>query len=172
MIQFNDQFTNTRVEVLRREEEEKLIQALAPQYGFEYINLHGYTINPEAIAIIPEAKAREGKLVVFDHTHNLLSIAVRNPNDPVTQKILAETQNNRQDIKLYMCSYDSLEHAWKRYADQINTSARKKGVFDIDTELIFNLMNNIKSKEEAVDKMHNIANYESETSVLSLVALI
>ena len=157
MIQFNDQFTNTRVEVLRREEEEKLIQALAPQYGFEYINLHGYTINPEAIAIIPEAKAREGKLVVFDHTHNLLSIAVRNPNDPVTQKILAETQNNRQDIKLYMCSYDSLEHAWKRYADQINTSARKKGVFDIDTELIFNLMNNIKSKEEAVDKMHNIA---------------
>lgn len=157
MIQFNDQFTNTRVEDLRREEEEKLIQALAPQYGFDYINLHGYTINPEAIAIIPEAKAREGKLVVFDHTHNLLSIAARNPNDPVTQKILAETQNNRQNIQLYMCSLDSLEHAWKRYSDLISTSARKKGVFDIDTELIFTLMKNIKTKEEAINKMHNIA---------------
>lgn len=157
MIQFNDQLTNTRVDSLRREEEEKLIQALAPQYGFDYINLHGYTINPEAIALIPEVKAREGKLVVFDHTHNLLSIAARNPNDPVTQKILTETQNNRQNIQLYMCSNDSLEHAWKRYSDMVNTSARKKGVFDIDTELIFSLMKSIKTKEEAINKMQNIA---------------
>ena len=157
MIKFNDQITNTRVDDLRREEEEKLIQALAPQYGFDYINLHGYTINPEAIALIPESKAREGKLVVFDHSHNLLSIAARNPNDPVTQKILAETQNNRQNIQLYMCSFDSLEHAWKRYADQINTSARKKGVFDIDTDLIFALMKSINTKDDAVSKIHSIA---------------
>ena len=54
MIEFDDKSTNTKVDDLRRSEEEKLIQALAPQYGFDYINLHGYTINPEALILLPE----------------------------------------------------------------------------------------------------------------------
>jgi hypothetical protein len=58
MVQFNDTRTNIRLDDLRRQEEEKLVQALAPQHGLEYINLHGYTINPEALGYIPEAKAR------------------------------------------------------------------------------------------------------------------
>ena len=156
MIKFNDEFTNTRVDDLRRSEEEKLIQALAPQYGFDYINLHGYTINPEAMILLPEKKAREGNLVIFDYSHNLLSVAARNPNHPATQQILSEIQNNRQNIQLYMCSTDSLEHAWKRYSDLINTSASKKGVFDINTDDISKIMGNIRTKDDAINKMKNI----------------
>ncbi len=156
MIEFDDKSTNTKVDDLRRNEEEKLIQALAPQYGFDYINLHGYTINPEALALLSEKKAREGKLVIFDHTHNMLSVAARNPNHPLTIQILSEIQNNRQNIQIYMCSTDSLEHAWVRYADLVNASASKKGVFDIDTEDIAKIMQNIRTKEDAVNKMKNI----------------
>ncbi len=156
MIEFDDKSTNSKVDDLRRSEEEKLIQALAPQYGFDYINLHGYTINPEALALLPEKKAREGKLVIFDHTHNTLSVAARNPNNPLTIQILSEIQNNRQNIQIYMCSTDSLEHAWIRYADLVNASASKKGVFDIDTDDIAKIMQNIRTKEDAVNKMKNI----------------
>ena len=156
MIEFDDKSTNTKVDDLRRGEEEKLIQALAPQYGFDYINLHGYTINPEALVLLPEKKSREGKLVVFDYTHNLISIAARNPNDPVTIQILESIQNDRQSIHLYMCSTNSLEHAWKRYKDLVNTSASKKGVFDINTDDIAKIMQGIRTKEDAVKKIKNI----------------
>jgi type IV pilus assembly protein PilB len=172
MIEFNDEFTNTRVDDLRRNEEEKLIQALAPQYGFDYINLHGYTINPEAIALVPEKKAREGKLVIFDYSHNLLSVAARNPNDPVTIQILSEIQNDRQNIQLYICSIGSLEHAWKRYADQVNTSARKKGVFDIDTDDISNIMKGIKSKADAINKLKGIATINNVRRVTETIETI
>ena len=63
MLNFDDKFANSRISELHTDEEEKLVQAMAPQYGLEYINLHGYTMNPEAIAVIPEKKAREAQIV-------------------------------------------------------------------------------------------------------------
>lgn len=156
MIEFDDNSTNTKVNDLRKSEEEKLIQALAPQYGFDYINLHGYTMNPEALILLPEKKAREGKLVIFDKTHNLLSIAARNPNDPITLQIIESIQNDRQNIVLYMCSIDSLEHAWKRYSDLVNTTASKKGIFDIDSAEMEKIMLGIHTKEDAVKTIKNI----------------
>ncbi len=172
MIKFNDEFSNVRIDDLRKSEEEKLIQTLAPQYGFDYINLHGYTINPEAVALYPEAKAREAKLVIFDFTHNLISIAVKNPNDPITLSALSEIQNDRQNIQVYMCSSSSLEHAWARYADLIESSARKKGVFDIDTEDIAKFMSNIKNKEDAINELNKIATINNSRRVTETIEML
>jgi type II secretory ATPase GspE/PulE/Tfp pilus assembly ATPase PilB-like protein len=172
MVNFNDESYNNRVDELRRGEEEKLIQALAPQYGFDYINLRGYTINPEAVILIPENKAREASLVAFDYNHNTISIATRTPNHPTTQKILSEIQNDRQSIVLYMCSNNSLEHAWKRYSDIVDTKARKKGVFDIDTEEISQLAKQIKSKDDVIDKIKNIATQNNIRRVTDTIEIM
>jgi type IV pilus assembly protein PilB len=169
MVQFNDALTNTRIDELRRSEEEKLVQALAPQYGFEYINLHGYTLNPEAIVLYPEAKARAARLVVFDMNHNSLSIAVQTPNNPQTIQALGELQNNRQNIVLYMCSSGSLEHAWKRYADQVKSTAEKRSVFDISAEDIINFTAAIRTKEDVVAQMQKISNSRRITETLELM---
>lgn len=172
MIEFNEKSANTRLDDLRKNEEEKLIQALAPQYGYDYINLHGYTINPEAVALIPEDKARGANLVAFEVTHNTLSIATTKPNDPVTIKLLSEIQNNRQNIIVFMCSSSSLKHGWERYVDLINTSARKKGVFDIDTEYIAKLMKEISTKEDVIKKMKDISTINNSRRVTETIELL
>ncbi len=172
MIEFNEKSANTRLDDLRKNEEEKLIQALAPQYGYDYINLHGYTINPEAVALIPEDKAREANLVAFEVTHNTLSIAATKPNDPVTIKLLSEIQNNRQNIIIFMCSTSSLKHGWERYIDLINTSARKKGVFDIDTDFIAKLMKEISTKEDVIKKMKSISTINNSRRVTETIELL
>lgn len=172
MVQFNDKFTNTRIDDLRRSEEEKLVQALAPQYGFEYVNLHGYTINPEAVGLIPEKNAREAKIVVFDLTHNLLSVAVQNPNNPATLQVLENLQNDRQNIQLYMCSSDSLAHAWKRYADLVSSTASKKGVFDINADEIIKFSQLITKKEDVsaqMDKIGTLNNSRRITETLEMM---
>ncbi len=156
MVNFKDNAFTTRVEELRRNEEEKLIQALSPQYGYEYINLQGYTINPEAVILIPEKIARENNLVAFDATHNLISVATRNPNNPNLEAVLSRVKTNRQNIQIYMCSSNSLEHAWKRYKDMVETKASKKGVFDINTDEISRIMSEIKTKDDVIERMEHI----------------
>ncbi len=172
MVQFNDKLANTRIDDLRRSEEEKLVQALAPQYGYEYIDLHGFTINPEAVALIKEDKSRSGKIVAFEVTHNLISVALQNPNNPVTLQVLEELQNDRQNIKLYMCSSGSLEHAWTRYADLVKSTAEKKGVFDINADEIINFSNLIKSKDDVAVQMNKIGTINNSNRITETLELM
>ncbi|MEZ4103865.1 MAG: GspE/PulE family protein [Candidatus Paceibacterota bacterium] len=172
MVQFDDKFTNLRINDLRKDEEEKLIQSLAPQYGFDYINLHGYTINPEAVALIPEESARQAELVAFDYTHNTISVAVRNPNNKNTQIILEKIQTDRQNLQIYMCSTSSLKHAWARYADLVDTKARKKGVFDIDTEIITNLIKDIKTTDDVINKLKHISTINNSRRITETIEIM
>lgn len=172
MVQFDDKITNDRIDEMRRNEEEKLMQALAPQYGFEYINLRGYTINPEALALLPEKKARAARMVVFDFSHNLLSVAVQNPNNPVTQQALEELQNDRQNIQLFMCSNQSLEHGWLRYADLVNSSAEKKGAFDVSAAEIINFSKLITKKEDVFTQMQKIGTMNNSRRITETLELM
>jgi hypothetical protein len=115
MVQFNDKFANSRLDELRQQEEEKLMEALSPQYGIPYINLRGYTINPEALALYPEKAARAGNLVVFDIKNNTVFVGTQSPFSPLVQKAVSELQNERQQVVLHLCSVLSLEHAWSRW---------------------------------------------------------
>jgi type IV pilus assembly protein PilB len=172
MPQFDNKSLNLKIEDLRKSEEEKLTQTLAPQYGFEYINLQGYTINPEAVALLPEEKAKEGKMIVFNLTHNKLLVGVKNPNDPITLQTIKELQSDRRNIKVYMCSISSLEHGWERYADMVNTSAKRKGVFDIDTDDIAEFIKKIQTTEDLVEQMQNVGKINNTRRATETIELI
>lgn len=134
MVQFDDTKTNSRLSTLYREEEERLTQALALQYGYEYINLQGYTINPTAIELMIEEQAREARMITFDLVRNVVSVAVKSPQDQKTQEQITKLQEKGLAPVIYLCSTASLEHAYERYADQKHTTATKKGVLDINAE--------------------------------------
>jgi type II secretory ATPase GspE/PulE/Tfp pilus assembly ATPase PilB-like protein len=148
MPQFNDKLADARLTDLRLQEEERLIATLAAQYGYEYINLRGYTLNPNALVEIPETAAREAEIVAFDRTQRTIKVAAKNPRHPSVSGIL-ETLTARKIIpEVYMCSSHSLEHAWSRYKDVVGTTAKKKGVFDFSEEDIGRLADNIKTIED------------------------
>lgn len=172
MVNFNDDAASERVAELRRLEEERLVQALAPQYGYEYINLKGYTINPEAVALLPESTARAAGLVTFDVAHNLISAATKNPNHPAAIEALNRLQNDRQSIKLYMCSSGSLEHAWQRYKDLVDTKASKKGVFDIDSAEISKLAQSVRSREDVIKHIQEIATIDNARRVSDTIEMM
>jgi len=125
-----------------------LVQAMAPQYGFEYINLHSYTINPEALALIPKKSALEAGVVAFEIDRKHVSVAAKTPNSPKTQAVIQTLQTQRFTVELYICSSTSLTHAWERYDDITDSTASKRGVFEINTEDINRLTKRIQTKEE------------------------
>ncbi len=172
-MDFKDDIMNARLSDLRRSEEEKVVQGLALQIGIEYINLHGYTVNPEAVGFIPEATARAAGVVVFDYSHTTASVAMRHPNNQKTLDALdLIAKTSRLQIKPYLCSYDSLEHGWKRYADLVATKAKTQGVFDIDADDIKRFMDSIASRSDVgalIAKVGSSNNARRVTEVLELI---
>jgi hypothetical protein len=59
--------------------EEDIAQSLTAQYGFPYLPLSNYDINPEIIAIVPGRVARQYLLIPIDKIGNNLTLAMSNP---------------------------------------------------------------------------------------------
>ncbi len=59
--------------------EEDIAQALTAQYGFPYLPLSNYEINPDVVNIIPGRVARQYMLVPIDKIGNNLTLAMSNP---------------------------------------------------------------------------------------------
>ncbi|WP_020676035.1 GspE/PulE family protein [Geopsychrobacter electrodiphilus] len=85
--------------------EDELAQALAKQFGFEYINLKDITLNLDLMASLPAGLPLKKKLIPLERVGDTLSIAVSDPTDvlmldalemqlglTLTLKIAARTQ--------------------------------------------------------------------------------
>jgi hypothetical protein len=59
--------------------EESIAQALTAQYGFPYLPLSGYSIDPEMARIVPEKISRQYVLIAVDRVGGVLTVAMTNP---------------------------------------------------------------------------------------------
>jgi len=67
--------------------EEAVVQVLTAQYGFPYLPLKSYAIDPDLLRIIPENVARQYCLVPVDHIGDTLTIAMA---DPLNSKVVED----------------------------------------------------------------------------------
>jgi len=172
MLQFDDSIADGRIADLRIKEEERLSESLAPQYGYDYINLHGYTINPEALAAVPEDLAREAQLTGFELVQKTLSVGIKLPTYEPTKKALVELQNMGYTLKIYMTSMASIEHAWERYKDIKSTKAERKGFFDISGEDIMNMSARIKAVPDVTTLLNEINTANNSRRISETLELI
>ena len=59
--------------------EEAVAQAVTSQYGFPYLPLKNYAIDPDLLRIVPENVARQYCLIPVDHIGDTLTIAMADP---------------------------------------------------------------------------------------------
>ena len=59
--------------------EDAIAQALTAQYGFPFLPLEGYEIDPEVAKVIPENVAKQYELIAVDRVGRVLTIAMSNP---------------------------------------------------------------------------------------------
>lgn len=64
---------------LKFAKEEDIAQALTAQYGFPFLPLANYDINPDIVNIVPVRVARQYLLMPIDKIGNNLTIAMSNP---------------------------------------------------------------------------------------------
>lgn len=61
--------------------EEDIVIALTLQYGFPYLPLTNYQIDPDVISIVPVSLARRYRVVPLDQIGNLLTVTMCDPLD-------------------------------------------------------------------------------------------
>ncbi|MFN3188233.1 MAG: GspE/PulE family protein [Candidatus Paceibacteria bacterium] len=165
MDKFKDEQTNSQISLLRLQAEERVMQSRAPKYGIEYIDLRGYTINPEAVALIPEAIARQHSFVAFDKKNRQISVALTQPENDTVRQYLSTLEAQGFTYQLFLCSDASITHAHKRYGDIKTTIATKKGVLDINPEVILTFSKSIKTIQDIANQLTQVRTINSPRRV-------
>ncbi len=174
MIQFNDDKLNESLAVTYRAEEEMLAKELAQQYGYKYVGLRGYTINPDAIDFISKEDAMYGEIIPFDINYQSISVAIKNPNNPKTAEILQKIHGKKEerDIVIFLCSKASIEHGLKRYDDQTKTQASKKGILDIDPDVIASHAKQLKKLSDVTKGIEKVRSINSARRISETLEMI
>lgn len=93
--------------------EEDIAKALTMQYGFPYLPLANYEINPEVINIIPVRVAQQYLLVPIDKIGNNLSIAISNPlNEQAIEDVELLSNCN---VQTFVATSSDIKRAIKEY---------------------------------------------------------
>lgn len=133
-VNFDEDKSNQRITDLHRREEEELVQILAAKYNVQYISLLAVQVQADAVGLIGEAEAREAQAVCFGLVNKKVKLAARNPQSPAVQAITTALAEKGFSTELYITSTQSLEKAWKTYADLSHAAESKAGSLDISDE--------------------------------------
>ncbi|RJQ30484.1 type II/IV secretion system protein [Candidatus Parcubacteria bacterium] len=134
MSLFIDEKDKEQIDAMRKQEAEDLAKILSQKYALPYLDLSRITIDIDALKIIPEQDARAAKLAIFQKVAKKLQIAIESPNPEETQRALRNLEENGYKLNIFMASEESLERAWKRYAEVPEYEASAKGVVEVSSE--------------------------------------
>lgn len=104
-----------KVQRLYRQEEEKRARLLAKKNGLPYINLSMVPIETDALILLPEKQARDSQTAVIKALKNKVWLAVIEPEDLKTQKIIQGLKEKDYQVNLLVASLHSLSKAWQGY---------------------------------------------------------
>ncbi len=142
------QFPEEKFLKMREREAEDLALILAGKYGIPYLDLSRVTIDLDALRLVPEDKAREAKVAVFQKTGKKLQVAILSPNPEPTKNILKELEQKGFKITTHMVSETGLERVWKRYAEVPEFVEVSRGVVDVSPEKLAEFMEKTSGLED------------------------
>lgn len=156
---FKEEDNKEKLNEMREKEAEDLSQILAQKYKLPYLDLSRVTIDLDALKIIPEETAIAAKIAVFQKVGKKIQVAAQSPNPEPTKLALKELEQKGYQPTVYMVSEISLKRAWKRYAEVPDFVEISKGIIEISSEKLEDLLKQSKT----IDDLKNIFS----TAVLS-----
>ncbi len=152
--QFHDQKSDERVEQLRKREEEELAKMLAGKYGVEYTDLTSKSIDTDALQLVPEKDAREAEVAAFRKIGKRLFVAMRAPERANSLQSIASLEKLGYQVRRFMVSHASLEHAWDRYGDLSLATQTEAGVLTISNDSIQKMLSELKTFKDVSDHVN------------------
>ncbi|HVU06484.1 MAG TPA: GspE/PulE family protein [Candidatus Paceibacterota bacterium] len=147
-VTFDEDKQGKRLDEFKRREEEDVAQIVAARYGLEYADLAPVPINMDALRLVPEHDARDGKVAAFSLIGKRVKLAVVSPVFERTKDAVNALTQKGYEVTQVVASPLSLEKAWSRYADLSFSTETKAGALDISSEDIKTFIGQIKTIED------------------------
>jgi len=145
---------------------ERMTATKAQASGTSYIDLNGFPISQEALALIPESQAREFNVVCFYFDGKHLRLAALEPKSPMVRAKLRELEKKFfiPNGEIYMVSPHSMEHALWLYKSLPKIKPVAPGVEITEEELE-------KFKKE-IDDFRSLNDKINEVNMSDVIVLL
>ncbi|MBN1778668.1 MAG: type II/IV secretion system protein [Candidatus Buchananbacteria bacterium] len=146
---------------------EQEAMAKASLGNWQYIDLKGFPISPEALILISQDKAKQLRLICFYWTTNDIRLAAVNPNLPEVKEIAQKLNDDyNTKVQIYLISENSFLHAFKLYDNIPKIKEEVSGV-KITAEDIIRFEKGIKTFK---DLSHNLLKVSTTDSLALILA--
>jgi len=154
-----------KMEEIKLNNFEDLTKAKAAGSDLDYINLKGFPISPEAIALIPQAQAETLRVVCFFYTGSEIRLGSLNPDNPQVKGLAEELRKEKHaQIEIYLISQNSFDLAFALYEKLPKVRKIISGV-EIKAE-------DIEKFEVSIESFDELQALIKETNVTDLITLI
>ena len=172
-MHFDETKQNKQLELLRKKEEERLIQMLSEKYNIPYIFITSPLIDIESLSFLDEKIARDAHVAVFGKgSKKQIKVAVFSPHNEKTEAVLQMLQQKGFVITTYMASKESLNTVWKRYKEISHAERTDAGVLDVTNDDISVLMKGVTSTPIITEKINELLNAKSARKLSRIFELI
>ena len=173
MVHFDETQQNKKVNLLHKQEEERLIKMLSEKYNIPYVFITPHLIDIEALSFLEENAARDACVAVFGKgPKKNLKIAVFSPHNEKTEKLLQNLQQKGFDLTIHMASKESLNNVWKHYKEISHAERTDVGVLDVTNDDISLLMEGVTSTPAVTQKIEELLQAKSARKLSRLFEII
>ena len=144
-----------KLKSIRRKEEEEEARKKAQEFGLPYLDLSVYFIDPSVLNIIPEEEAKKGNLAVIKKEGKRIYIAVKDPLDKNTRRVLDKLKEQGYCYNLVIVSLRSLKKAWSKYQEIIPETDFIRQI-QIDISSILQFQEEIKNLSRLKEKINEL----------------
>ena len=155
---------------LHRQQEESRAKELAQNYNLPYINLITSPIDLDALALIPEGKARVGMFVSFQRKGAKIAIATLNPKDSLVLETLENFKKRDFKVDVFICSKTSLSRALEEYKKIPPPRKEIVGRIEISTQYVEEFKEKINTIEELRERLKEVEKKESSFVLEIIIA--
>ncbi len=144
----------------RRLKEEQETRKKAARLGVSYVNIVGFPISTETLAIIPQKKAIELKAVPYLEAGDTVRVATQDPNDETLQNYFADLRKMRKtSFKAVLASAASISYGLSLYENIRKSAEHKVGEVAI-------------SKKEFQEEIKDLAHLKDKLSQTNTTELL
>ena len=144
MADFDNEKSNKKVEEIRNEEEERLVETLArDKYHMPSINLASVPIENSALQVVTEDTAKRLHIGPFKLLGKNLHIAVLSPDNNEVASLKSDLIRQGYVPSFYMASHASLRKILDRYQELSLATASRAGGLDVSGEILADIIRDI-----------------------------
>jgi type IV pilus assembly protein PilB len=172
MASFDDTRSNELLESAARKEQEDVAKILASRYGFSYIDLSSFSIDPSALALIREEDARRYRMVGFLKEGKIIHFASETADNDGIREALSQIKSLGYQVERYLVSTPSIEYALLRYTELQAGENVRRGEVDLSPERISKLMPTMLSLEHVTSIFKKLEDGSAERRLSEILEII